>query len=329
MGRAVSIAELAEWLKAHDDYAVMGHVNPDGDAAGSCIAMTLALRSLGKRACAVLPEGLPERFVKFEGSDIARSDAEEPPFPIRTVLTLDTADQARMGEKGSKLADTLPTALLDHHGTNSGYGDVWYIDGQAAAAGEIAVDLIDALGVTITKDIARWLYIAISTDCGRFGYSNTRPLTMRAAARLIEAGIDVAYLNRELYNTRPYAKLLLTGEVYSRVKLTCGGKVAWSVLTKDMLEHTGALPEDSDTLSSEILTIEGVEVSVLAQERDDEVKFSLRSKEWADVANDAAKVFGGGGHTRAAGCSIKKPMDEAIAMMLTQVAKIFDEKTGV
>lgn len=327
MANRATTDALAKWLTAREDFVILGHVMPDGDAMGSCIAMMLALRAMGKRAVVCLPGGAPKIYAKYAHADETLRPEDALPFEPRTALSLDVSETERLGE-GRRLFDgCAEKAMADHHATNPGFGDVWYIDGEAAATGEIVLELIEKLGVTLTKEMALWLYIAISTDCGQFGYSNTRPATMRAAAKLMETGIDVSRLVRELYHTRSRARTQLLGEVLAQLRVSDDGKIAWAKLTQEMLDRTGALREDNEGVVNYLLEIDGVEIAVLAEERGSASKFSLRSKDAVDVAAQVAAPLGGGGHARAAGCTLQMGLDEALETMLKQ-ARTALEQTG-
>ena len=193
--------ELAAFLHAHDDYVVLGHVNPDGDASGSCIALALALKQLGKRAFVYLPGGLPKMYSAFDCPVDLASDGAFPFEPL-TAFSVDVSDPERLGSGRACFEACESKAVLDHHATNAGFGDVCYVDGDAAACGELALALIGELGVELTQEMAEWLYIAICTDSGQFAYSSTRPQTMEAAAACLRAGANPDEITRELYRTR-------------------------------------------------------------------------------------------------------------------------------
>ena len=283
MTRRATIEELARWLRACDGFAVIGHVSPDGDAAGSCVAVAMALRAMGKRAFACLPGGMPKMFSRFAGADGVIAAGAKPPFSPETALALDVSDEGRLGDARALFDGCAARAVLDHHATNPGFGDVCLIDGGRAATGELALELIEALGVPLSREMAEWLYIAISTDSGNFSFSSTTPGTMRAAAKLIEAGADVAGLTRELYRTRPLGRTKLLGIVLSGLEVSGDGRMAWARLTDAMFAQAGALREDSDGIVNYLLEIDGVEFAALAETRGAATKFSLRSKEWLDV----------------------------------------------
>ena len=317
MPTRVTIEALAGWLARQDDVALLGHVNPDGDAAGSCLAVWHALRALGRRAAVCLPGGMPRLYADLPGADAVVPSGEPLPFAPKAVLAIDVSDEGRLGEAGRALFDACPErAALDHHGTNPGLGQLYALDGDAAAAGELVVDLIDALGVSLTREMAECLFVAISTDCGNFNYSNTRPATLAAAARCVAAGVDVAEVTRRLYRTRTYGRTKLLGLVLSGLEVSGDGRLAWARLTEDMLREARATREDNEGIVNYLLEIEGVCAAVLAEQRGEATKFSLRSVEPVDVARDIALPLGGGGHSCAAGVTLDADMETALSRVL-------------
>lgn len=317
MTNRATIDQLAEWLKAQDDIALLGHVSPDGDAAGSNLAVWHALKALGRRAVVCLPGGIPNMYRALPGAD-AVVDTEAPlPFEPKAALSIDVSDLGRLGEAGQRIFESAPArASLDHHHTNPGMGDMLVLDGDAAAAGEIVVDLIDALGVSLTPDMATCLFVAISTDCGQFSYTNTRAKTFRAAARCAEAGIDVDRITERLYRTRSMGRTKLLGLALSGLEVSPDGRMAWARLTEDMLTEAGALREDNEGIVNYLIEIEGVQFAALAEQRGETTKLSLRSKAPLNVARDIAAPLGGGGHECAAGCTLETDIDAALRQVL-------------
>lgn len=324
MEKQATIKQLADWLKAHDDYVLTAHVFPDGDAAGSCMGAMLALRALGKRAFVCLPNRAPRMFDRYPHSEEILTPEDALPFEPKTAFVLDPSEYNRMGGVCPIYDRCEAHALLDHHGTNEGFGEIWHIDAARIATGELMVELIEALGVELTKDMATWLFIAISTDSGHFRFGGTAPSTMYAAAKLIEAGIDLAEISRALWNTRSKARTHLLGVVLSGLEVSEDGRMAWARLTDAMLEKCGALREDNEGIVNYLLEIEGVEFAALAEERGENTKFSLRSKNWLNVA-EIARSIGGGGHDRAAGCTLNLPMEEALACVLDSARKALEK----
>lgn len=323
MTKRVTTEALARWLRDRDDIVLFGHVSPDGDAVGSTLGLWHALTAMGKRAAVCLPDGVPNLYTYLPGADRVAQPGDALPFAPRTAFAVDVSEYPRLGEAGMAAFDACEhRAVLDHHGTNEGFGEVMLLDGKAAAAGELAVDLIDALGVRLSREMAECLFVAISTDCGQFNYTNTRAQTFRAAARCAEAGIDIETLTSRLYRTRSFARTKLLGLVLSGLRVSGDGQMAWAKLTEAMLREAGALPEDNEGIVNYLLEIEGVRFAVLANERGSQTKLSLRSKPPLDVAASVAIPLGGGGHACAAGATVDAGVDETIrrALALAEAA---------
>lgn len=313
MGR---LSEFAAWLKAHDDYVILGHVNPDGDASGSCIALCLALQALGKRAFVYLPGGIANMYAAFECT-VPIASGSDLPFAPRTGFAVDISELKRMGAGYDIFMGCEHKAMLDHHETNPGFGDVCFIDGESAACGELVVELLPELGVEMNLEMATWLYIAICTDCGRFGFSCTRPSTMIAAAECLRAGINVDRIHQEIYRTRSEGRTRLLGLALSGLEMNEEKTLCWARVTEDMRRQANALPEDREGIVNYLVEIQGVQIACLAEERSPGVtKFSLRSKEPYNVASTVCAPLGGGGHACAAGITLELPMEEALAMVL-------------
>lgn len=327
MTERVTIERLAEWLRAQEDVVLIGHVSPDGDATGSCLAIRHALEALGKRAMVCLPGGVAHMYAMLPGADAIVACGEALPFAPRTALAVDVSEIARMGAEGQRLFEACPArAALDHHATNRGFGQLYALDGAAAATGELAVQLIEAMGVPLSPAMAECLFVAISTDCGQFSYGNTRAETFQAAAKCVSAGIDVTEITRRLYRTRSKGRTQLLGLVLADLHLSPDGRMAWARLTEAMLERAGALREDNEGIVNYLLEIEGVVFAALAEERGSQTKFSLRSVSPLDVARSVAVPLGGGGHDCAAGCTLDMPMEPALEKVLGTARAALMEK---
>ena len=325
MPTRVTIDALAEWLRKQEDIVLLGHVSPDGDTAGSALAVWHALRALGKRAVVCLPGGVPKLYAWLPGADGIVPAGEPLPFSPMAAMAVDVSEEARLGEAGLELfLGCDRRAALDHHATNAGFGELYALDGEAAAAGELVIDLIDALGVALTPEMAQCLFVAISTDCGQFNFSNTRPGTLHAAARCVAAGIDVAGITRRLYRTRSYGRTKLMVLVLAGLEVSGDGRLAWARLTEDMLRDARALREDNEGIVNYLLEIDGVEMAVLAEQRDGKTKFSLRSNPPVDVAREVAVPLGGGGHSCAAGVTLDADMETALERVLALARKALD-----
>lgn len=318
MASRVTIDQLADWLRDRDDVVVLGHEAPDGDAAGSALAVWHALRAMGKRAVVCLPGGIPRLYAGLPGASEVREPDAPLPFAPKTAFAVDVSELDRLGEAGKRLFESCPNrAALDHHHTNPGFGQLYFLDGDAAAAGELVLDLIDGLGVKLTREMGACLFVAISTDCGHFNYSNTRAQTFRAAARCAETGISISDITETLYRTRTVGRTRLLGLVLAGLELSPDGQLAWARLTEDMLREAGAIREDKEGIVNYLQEMQGVRIAVLAEERGEKsTKFSLRTKAPLNVARDVAVPLGGGGHNCAAGVTVDLPLEEALGKVL-------------
>ena len=315
--------ELAEFLKSHEDFCLLGHLHPDGDTAGCCVALALALKALGKRAFVHLPGGMPTQLSVFECTAVL-SDGGELPFAPQTAFAVDVSEYRRM-DSGVPLFDACAhSCLIDHHGTNPGFGEVRVIDGSAAATGELVIELLDELGVTLTPEMAQWLYIAISTDSGQFSFSATSARTMEAAARCLAAGADADRICQVLFRTRSEGRTRLMGTVLSRFEMNQEKTMAWAQLTDADFAAAGATREDNDNLANELLQIQGVQFACIEEEFRGKSKFSLRSRGIVNVAK-IAQPLGGGGHALAAGVTLDSPMDEALKLVLERAETALKE----
>ncbi len=329
MANRVTIEALAQWLKCRDDILLLGHVSPDGDAVGSNLALWHALQAMGKRAVVCLPDGVPGLYARLPGADGVVPAGMPLPFEPKAALAVDVSEAGRLGGEGLALFEACPDrAELDHHHTNPGFGQLYVLDGDAAAAGELVLELIDALGVRLTRRMGECLFVAISTDCGQFNYANTRPQTFRAAARCAETGIDIAGITEALYRTRTLGRTRLLGLVLSGLEISPDGELAWARLTEEMLDRAGALREDNEGIVNYLREIAGVRLAVLAEQRGSATKFSLRCRAPLNVARDVAAPLGGGGHDLAAGVTLELPMEPALQRVLALAREALAKERG-
>lgn len=316
-----TIAELAQYLRAHDDFIVIGHTNPDGDAHGCVIALTLALQKLGKRVCAYLPGGYSRLFQDF-ACTVEIAQIEALPFAPQTAFAVDVSEITRMGDARPVFDRCPATCMLDHHESNFGFAAVNVVDPKAAAAGELAVALVEELGVPLTGEIAKWLYIAIVTDCGRFGFSSTRAETMEAAAKLLRGGINVDEITRKLYSTRSEGQTRLLARVIGDMRMDADRQICYALLTEKMYAECGATAGDNDGIVNYLLNIRGVKIAFIVEEKGENAKVSLRSKPPLDVGAKVAQPLGGGGHACAAGVSFSQTSLESALHRVLELARL-------
>ncbi|MDN5346691.1 MAG: bifunctional oligoribonuclease and phosphatase NrnA [Clostridia bacterium] len=316
-----ALQEIATELKKAKDILIGSHLNPDGDCIGSTLGLTLALRQHGCRAIPLNADPLPEMYGFLPGSQaICRpQDLEEVP-PI--LVAVDCTDLDRIAEGFVQWQDKFRLIInIDHHASNSFFGHLNLVDSQAAATGELVYYLLQAMDIAISPDVATCLYTALVTDTGSFQYENTGPRTHRLAASLLEAGANLGLIREHLWESKPLSGIQLLGQVLPTLTLAFSGKVAYIYVKETTLAALQANGEHIEGLVNYPRSISGVEVALLFREMKPEViKVSLRSKKYVDV-NLIAQRFGGGGHHRAAGCTLKAPLAEAISQVLTVVGE--------
>ena len=308
LGRVVDV------LRGHDRFLVTTHENPDGDALGSLLAMTLGLRSLGKDATMYLAgqAPLPGEYAFMDLSELRR---ELPPDAAdRVLVAVDCANESRLGPDPEILHNAPYTVDIDHHHDNTRFGDVNLIVADASSTGEVLRDVFRELDVTVTPEIAEALYIALVTDTGRFQYANTTPKALRLAAELVESGADVHRVFQGVYENVQFAKLKLLARALERAQVYEGGAVVVSYLLRGDFAEVGAAEPYSEGIIDYLRAVEGAIMAVLIREppRSDGPlhRVSLRSSSDELDVSAIARKSGGGGHRQAAGFSSEASVAE-------------------
>jgi phosphoesterase RecJ-like protein len=305
---------VADALRSHDRFLVSTHENPDGDALGSLLAMTLALRQLGKDAVMYLAgtTPLPGEYAFMGLAEIQRElprDLEE-----RVLVAVDCAKADRLGGDPELLERAVAVVDIDHHHDNTRFGDVNLIVPDASSTGEVLRDVFRELGVEVTPELAEPLYIALVTDTGRFQYTNTTPKALRLAAELVEAGADIHRVFQGIYESVEFAKLKLLARALERAEVFEGGRVVVSHLLRRDFQEVGAVEPYSEGIIDYLRAVEGAELIVLIREppRNDGPtrKVSLRSSVDELDVSAIARKSGGGGHRQAAGFSSDASVSE-------------------
>ncbi|MHA7963077.1 DHH family phosphoesterase [Paenibacillus sp. CAU 1782] len=310
------------FIRKHSSFLVVSHVQPDGDAISSTVAVSWLLERLGKTFVLVNESPLPSRLQylhRFHDINVLKESPLQGSFDA--VITVDCADYRRVGATDALFAPQAEILNIDHHPTNDSFGLVNVIVPHAAATVEILYDLILRAGFTPDLDCATAIYTGLLTDTGGFRYSNTSPRVMEIAANLLAIGVSGSQLADLLLERMTIAKLRLLQTTLSRLVFSDNLEIGWLYVTRNDLSEIGAVPEDLEGIVNYALNVDGVEVGILFKEAEDgSVKASLRSAGKADVAA-IAQAFGGGGHVRAAGCRLEGPLQEAMAAMVEAVRK--------
>ena len=305
----------AEFLRTRDDILILTHKSPDGDTTGSAVALCLALNSIGKKAYVYKNPEFSEKLLRRAKACFPTAD-----FSPSCIVSVDIADVRLLPSECEEFADRIELAI-DHHATHSSFAGKECVIPDAAACGEIVFDVIKALGAKLTKKVADALYLAISTDTGRFLHGNTTADSHRAAAELISLGADFTGINREFFVEKSPSRLALEAEILSDLKLYFDGRVSVIKMTDEMVERHGATSDDTDSISALARVAKGVELGIYLHERDGMAKISLRSDGKIDCAS-LCSHFGGGGHEGAAGATIDCTLSEAEERIIAKIEEL-------
>jgi phosphoesterase RecJ-like protein len=322
------IDELRALCERHDEILIFGHKDADGDTLGCSLAFAEALRLRSKRVYVVIPPPLPEKYRWMPGFDEIR---EEPPVgpEIDLVLFFDAGNMERSGDAVEHIAEHATIVNVDHHPSNSRFGDVNIIDPGAAAVGEMCLDMLQHFGWDVTPTMATNLYTALMTDTGGFRHENTSPRALEVAARLAALGADPSYIATMVYKSRPLTTLKLSGLSIASMHVELGGRLAWAQVTKSMLREAGAVMAEAEGIIDTLNSIAGLDVAIVFKEVGPRLtKISVRSRGAVDSAALCAR-FGGGGHMRAAGAEVSLPMDQATEAVLAAAREAIAAATGI
>nr|WP_029453046.1 bifunctional oligoribonuclease/PAP phosphatase NrnA [Clostridium algidicarnis] len=295
--------KIVESILNSDSIAITYHQSPDGDALGSALGLMLGLRKIGKEAYIISRDKVPGIYRFLPNTEEIKDNVSCPKKNTHCVIVLDCGNVERISGKIDK-SKINPVINIDHHLSNSKYGDINYVDTTASATGEIVYTLLKSLDVVIDTDIAKCLYTAIITDTGSFKYSSTTASTHEIAGKLIKTGIDFPLIHRTIFENKPLRKLKLYGQLLEKVELFLNDKLAIIAMNKEQ----STLLEDNSEIISLQMQIDTIEVGAFLKEVEDGIKISLRSKDKVDV-RAIAEVFGGGGHEKASGLLLRDVHD--------------------
>ena len=304
--------EAAEFLRTHDNYLIITHKRPDGDAIGCSVALAEMLRAIGKTAWLLPSLDATDLFTDY----LAGQTAPEGYTPD-TVVTVDLASLGLLPPNGTPWKDAVQLAI-DHHPSNEGYAAQTCLEGDKAACGEILYRIAELLGV-MSPAIADMLYVAVSTDTGCFVYSNVTANTHRVAAALMEAGANYKYLNKKHFRTKSLPRLRLEQLMVEGMRLSRGNTVAVAPVSLAMMAAAGAGENDAEDIAAVLGQIKGVRHSATIREiRPGECKISLRTAADLNASRVCARL-GGGGHAAAAGCTVNGSVEDAERAILAAI----------
>jgi bifunctional oligoribonuclease and PAP phosphatase NrnA len=297
------------FLDRHEEFLILSHVDPDGDAIGSCLALALGLRTAGKKAVVVNESPLPESLRFLPGWEEVRLPSEAARV-FGAVFVLDCSTLDRVGPTAARLlGPEAEIANIDHHAANDHFGNPRLVNIEASATAELVHEVLEACGIPVGPEAAECLYAGIASDTGAFRFANTTPRALRLAARLVERGAKPAFTADALYGRKSEGSLRILGLALTSLESRAGGQIGVITIRREMFERARALPEEADGIVQFAKSLNGARVGVLIQEvAPGEAKLSFRSDGSVDV-NQVASRFGGGGHKNAAGARILGDFD--------------------
>ncbi len=319
-----TLSDLSTRIEAAHRILVISHDRPDGDAIGSTLALGLILRRLGKTVRMVNRDPVPESLAFLPGSDQLHTPVTpvevDPAFDL--VVALDSAGRDRIGDAVWALAPGVPVVNLDHHVSNTRFGDWNHVDTAAPATGQIVYQLAAAARWPLDAAIGENLLAAISTDTGSFRYPSTSAETLRIGAALLELGVDVGRVNQSLYESYPLRRVEAMTRLLAGLRLDFDGRCASVRLPLALTEELGLQLGDTEGVIDVIRAIDSVRIAVFFEELPDgKIRVSSRSKEERYSVGAICAQFGGGGHTLAAGARMAGPLESAVERFLEKVGE--------
>ena len=311
---------LSEKILLSDNIGLISHVNPDGDSIGSLLALGLALKEIkGSGVKLIKSDDLPRNFSFLSGIEHIEELKQDEEFDL--LIMLDCGDQDRIGNKKTIIELAKNVVNIDHHKSNQKYGDLNIVDIAASSTGEIVYKILEDLNFSMNNEIATCLYVAISTDTGSFKYDNTSAETHLIASELMKYDIDTQKITSEIYQSKSVNKVKLFINSLNTLELMFDGKLAVVSITEKMLKENNASSKDVNGIVEFIRDIDTVEVAcVLKEKLNAETRIGLRSKRYVDVAK-IAENFNGGGHAKAAGCTMLYSIEESKDILIKEIAR--------
>ncbi|MDH7601260.1 MAG: bifunctional oligoribonuclease/PAP phosphatase NrnA [Armatimonadota bacterium] len=301
------------------------HQRPDGDALGSALALARVLRGQGKDVVVVCEDGVPDNYRFIPDSDTVLLSTNRRGFDVGVLV--DCESVKRIGSAKDALLSSSITACIDHHLPNGEFGDIRIIDPEASATAELVFELFSANGIPIDRDLATQLMAGIVGDTGAFKFANTNARTFRIASRLAAAGARASDIAREIYESHSLPAMRLLGRALCSLTMHPSGRIVWAQVTKKDLDELDATDADTEGIVNLVRWVKGPDVAILFREtKPGSIRISLRSTDDFDVER-IARVFGGGGHKAAAGCTIEGSLDSARELLIGEVLKWMESST--
>lgn len=308
---------IKEKIESSNSVVILTHEHPDGDAIGSSLALMHGLRKIGKNVDVIIPN--PHKIYDIlPGFDEIKENFSEN-FNYDLCIALDSSDLERLHVCKEIFQKTKETIVIDHHITNQNFGDVNYVNAVASSTAQNLIVVLAYMNIAIDKDIAACIYAGILTDTGGFRY-NVQIETFEFAAMLLETGIDITKIYRNLFDITSVSRTKLLGRALEKLEILSNGKIAYTYLSKEDEEELNFVDGDQESIVNYGRNIAGVEVSIFVRDVDGKYKVSMRSNEYLDVSLIAAK-YGGGGHMKAAGLSTDMSLELLKQTLIVEIEK--------
>ena len=318
------IERILDAVRPCQTFCVVGHIRPDGDCIGSQLGLTLALRNEGKTVACWNEDVVPQKLSFLDPGDVIQKPKAGQAFDC--VIATDAATYERLGRVGELVKNRKLLVNIDHHASNSRYGDVNWVSAHAPSTGELIYQFLRQARWPITPQIADCLFTAVSTDTGSFQYPSTRPTSYHVAGELVKRGANLEKICHEVYQSYPLSRVRLLQRVYNHFKLAHDNQIAYFWLHQQDFARSGADTSDSEGLIDHIRAIEPVVVACVFEEMEPELtRISLRSKTTKVDVNQIASQFGGGGHQAAAGARVRGRPLSVQRRVIAAIKKALDE----
>lgn len=313
----VSFDKIREIINKSSSIAIAGHVNPDGDAIGACCAMALSLKMSGKLVY-ILLESFSDKYKYVKGQELIILEDKYKDINPELFISLDCGDKQRLSNAAFVFDKAIKTINIDHHKSNSFFADFNYVDENASSTSEIVFDIINRK-YPVDTDIASNIYGGILYDTGGFRHTSTTSKTMNIVSILMEYGIPFTDIYDYLFQQRSFQELKVMAKALANAKEELNGEIVYTTLSLEEIKSANATPKELDGIAAYIKSVKTSKIAVFLYEKSkNEIKASFRSENAVDVCS-IAKEFGGGGHVKAAGCSLNMELIEAVKVIMEKI----------
>ncbi len=306
-------------ITAGHSFVLACHERPDGDCLGASLALARTLRSMGKMATVLSSDAVPDHYLFLPGSDSIVHSIDDIDFDVAVLV--DSELTRRVGDAGKPMEHAPVQVRIDHHPSPDGFGQIKIVNSDVSSTSELVAEIFEANDISIDAETAMLLYTGMAFDTGGFRFQNTSPRTLEIASHLASCGAQPSVIAREIFESRPLRAMKLLGMALGSLQTEENGRIVWGSINYDVYKAIGATDADTEGVVNLVAAVKGPIVAILFREASPgSVRVSLRSRDGFDV-NRVARVFDGGGHAAAAGCSVNASLDEAKSRVLAEVRR--------